>query len=93
MSLVAEIWETLQEQGFKALTSDTPTQYTETLYGHIEGGESPDAGDGGEKDGIDDIEANIKDEIKDLNATSRQALFQPVKIDVRCGMWAGQNPS
>jgi len=71
--------------------SDTPTQYTETLYGDPEGGESHDADTGAGKDNIKDIEANIKDEIKDLSTSSRKTLFQPVKIDVRCGTLQWKN--
>lgn len=59
----------------------------------MKGGESHDAEDGAEGNDIEDIEANIQDEIKDLNATSRKTLFRPVKIDVRCGMWLrGMHP-
>ena len=60
-------------------------QYADKLYSKL----VEDDEDKGKGDANTDIEADIKDEIEELHKSTGTSLFQPIKIDVKCGMCHG----
>lgn len=43
-------------------------------------------------DGAGDIEAEISKELEGLRSSKREALFQPVRLDVNCGKYENVFP-
>ncbi|KAL9047368.1 MAG: hypothetical protein Q9214_000035 [Letrouitia sp. 1 TL-2023] len=63
---------------------DLFNEYAIEIYGHSVIGNDLSHSD--EEDAEADLEAEIQREVQEIKATKAKPLFQPIKIDIQCGM-------